>query len=137
MVVVLPVAAHLRTASVEWQCLIVVNPQEAAVVEASFRSDSMYFVVGAGWRKARCTEINYFSFTPSTTTYLLEYLDDHFFGGGRGTDLPASTDDCSEVGGSIIGCRTGCSDGTAKSRAAEPGIGPRNPSLTPCVLEAS
>ena len=47
---------------------------------------------------------------------------------GIATGVPASTDDWREVGGST---------GTAKSRAAVPGCGPRKPSFTPSVLELS
>jgi len=57
-------------------------------------------------------------------------------GGGFGTGFPASTEDWRDVGGSRIGCRVS-SPGIAKSRAAEPGKGPRKPSLTPWVLELS
>jgi hypothetical protein len=58
------------------------------------------------------------------------------FGGGAGTGtrLPASTDDCKDVGGSIVGCGTGTRAGTAKSRAAD---WPGKPSLTPVVLALS
>jgi hypothetical protein len=48
--------------------------------------------------------------------------------------LPASTEDCKEVGGSILGCGTGSRSGTAKSRAADC---PGKPSFTPVVLALS
>lgn len=37
----------------------------------------------------------------------------------------------------MAGCRVGWPSGTAKSRACVPARGPRNPSFTPCVDEAS
>lgn len=55
---------------------------------------------------------------------------------GKGTGVPASTDDCSDVGGSIVGWGAG-SSAAAKSRAAVPGWGPMKPSLTPVVLALS
>lgn len=48
--------------------------------------------------------------------------------------MPASTDDCREVGGSSRGCGTGTRSGTAKSRAADC---PGKPSFTPVVLALS
>ena len=56
------------------------------------------------------------------------------WGGGTGTRLPASTEDCREVGGSNLGCGTGTRAGTAKSRAAD---WPGKPSFTPVVLALS
>jgi hypothetical protein len=56
----------------------------------------------------------------TNTTYLV----------GSATVFPASTDDCSEVGGSSVGWTTSSRSAAAKSRAAVPG----NPSLTPVVL---
>jgi hypothetical protein len=56
---------------------------------------------------------------------------------GVGTGIPASTDDCSDVGGSKTGCGVGWSAPEAKSRAAVPGSGPRYPSLTAVVLALS
>jgi hypothetical protein len=51
--------------------------------------------------------------------------------------VPASTDDCSDVGGSTVGCGVGSSATAAKSRAAVPGWGPMKPSLTPVMLASS
>ena len=55
-------------------------------------------------------------------------------GGGTGTRLPASTEDCRDVGGSSVGCGTGTRSGTAKSCAAD---WPGKPSFTPVVLALS
>ena len=52
---------------------------------------------------------------------------------GVGTGVPASTDDCNEVGGSTAGWDGAGSLDTAKSRAAVP----RWPSFTAAVLAAS
>ena len=56
------------------------------------------------------------------------------FGGGTNTRLPASTEDCKDVGGSIVGCSTCVCSETAKSRAAD---WPGKPSFTPVVLVLS
>lgn len=48
--------------------------------------------------------------------------------------MPASIEDCRDVGGSILGCGTGSRSGTAKSRAADC---PGKPSFTPVVLALS